>query len=160
RRALGRDVEHAHALGIAQGTHRVRTYIEKDPGRGLGRSDSRFGRGLWREGNDPAPRGVLEISPDFELDADGAVDAAAAERPRERRLLLRRLQLDDARDAPGATAVHQLERMHRPERLAQREDVPGQPTEVAGLRWGFDKGARHGRLMLVPSDGTRLSPSA
>jgi hypothetical protein len=62
-----------------------------------------------------------------------AVQHLRAERARERRLQLRRLELDQAGDARGAAVVHQAERVHRAIRLAHAEHGLGQRVEIMRL---------------------------
>ena len=50
-----------------------------------------------------------------------------------RRLLLRRLELDQARDTCGAAVVNQAERVHRPVRLAHRKHGLGQRVKIARI---------------------------
>src|SRR5437868_4381686 len=88
-----------------------------------------FGGGLWRQGDYGAA--ALEIVADRDLQAHRAVDRAAAQRARERGLVLRRLELDQAGHAARAAVVDQLERMHRTKGLAHRENPPGERVEVA-----------------------------
>jgi len=52
------------------------------------------------------------------------------ERPRQRRMHLREIELDETGDPPRALVVDQLEGMQRTERLASRQDSPRDSEEI------------------------------
>jgi hypothetical protein len=52
------------------------------------------------------------------------------ERPRQRRVHLREIELDEAGDSPRALVVDQLKGMQRTERLASRQDSPRDSEEI------------------------------
>src|SRR5204862_601291 len=70
-----------------------------------------FRGGLWRQGDDAAA--LLEIVAYRDLQAHRAIDHSGPEFARERGLVLRRFELDQARHAARAAVVNQLERMDR-----------------------------------------------
>src|SRR5262245_14656173 len=93
----------------------------------------RPGDGGGGDGDHPAAA-RLEVAPDLDFHAHRAVDRPAAERARQARLLLGRLELDHAGDPAYAAVAHQLERVHRPEGLAQLENALGERVKIARLR--------------------------
>src|SRR5688572_4110159 len=84
-----------------------------------------------------------------DLQAHRAVRAADAERAGERRGLLGRFELDDARDARGAAVMNEAEGMHRAVWRADRQDVLGQGIEVAHSAELLDDFRLHLQKMLL-----------
>src|SRR5687768_8929617 len=73
----------------------------------------------------------LEILADGNFHAHGAAQRTGAQLTGEREVLLRRFQLDHARHAARAAVVRELERMDRPEGLAQHQHAAREGVEVA-----------------------------
>src|SRR5438067_10478524 len=68
-----------------------------------------------------------------DVEAGRAVDHRRAERAYQRRLLLPRLQLDEAHDSRRTPLMHQLEAVHRAVGLAKLEHALRQRIEIARL---------------------------
>jgi len=65
-----------------------------------------------------------------DIEANCVAKHRCTERPRQRRVHLREIELDKAGDSPRALVVDQLEGMQRTERLASRQNSPRDSEEI------------------------------
>src|SRR5689334_23725141 len=83
------------------------------------------------------------------------MDHLRAKRAHQQRLLLCRLELDEAHDARGAAVVHELEAVHRTVGLAQVEHVARQRMQVLCVAQPLYHFGSHVETMLGRSSRNR-----